>query len=234
MRLYDSFWRLCFFSFQQTFATERHATNDREISDPPAQRRIGFSRCALSFAACLLPLLLIGWTLCNAPAVAQSAYPFVQNDIGAPGAAGAYSAGPPTFQVDGAGTGITGSVDHFTYVNTPASTANIEIRAKVSSLAPIPPNVTYSNYATAGLMVRNSTMANSPHAFVSVSPANGINFTTRNQSGAVSTTTLGPSIAAPVWLRLVVSGTSVAGYYTSDPNGISNWTLVGKTCLSGR
>lgn len=161
---------------------------------------------------------------------AESAYPLVQTDIGSTGATGAYSAGPPTFIVDGSGTGFDGAVDGFTYVSTSAS-GNIEIRAKVTSLAPIPPESTYSSYASCGLMVRSSTAANSPLAYVSVSPANGVNFTARTQPGTVSNTTLGPSVAAPVWLRLVVSGTTIAGYYTTDANGISNWVLAGKTTM---
>jgi hypothetical protein len=82
-----------------------------------------------------------------------------------------------------------------------------------------------SNYAVAGLMIRDSLNANAAQAVVGVSPMNGVNFTYRATDGGSSNTMLGPSIAAPIWLRIVRSQSSIAGYQSSD--GIS-WQLVGE------
>ncbi len=144
---------------------------------------------------------------------------WTQTDIGGTGATGTYSYSSGTYTIAGAGTGIGGTADSFSYVSTP-TTGNIEMIAKVTS------QTNTNNYAVSGLMMRDSLNANGAGAVIGVSPANGVNFTFRTTDGATSTTMLGPSIAAPVWLRLVHSGSSFAGYQSSD--GIS-WTLVGSS-----
>lgn len=87
-----------------------------------------------------------------------------------------------------------------------------------------------NDYAPAGLSIRQDiTNAGAAHASVVVTPKNGVNFLTRSQLDGATTTTLGPSVASPVWLRIVKSGQSVAGFQSD--NGYS-WQLVGKTQLA--
>ena len=171
------------------------------------------------FRQVLLATLLVMASV--VPALAQVAS-FTQTDIGSPGATGTYAYSSGTYTVSGAGTGIGGTSDSFTYVNANVN-GNIEIVAKVNS------QTNTSNYATAGLMIRDSLNANAANAMISVSPANGVNFTARTTDGGTSTTTLGPTVAAPVFLRLVRSRTSIAGY--ESPDGV-NWTQVGSSTIT--
>ena len=164
----------------------------------------------------LLAVLAIA---CASPALAQIANLTVTN-IGS-GSGGTYN--PSTGGLSGTGIGITGTTDNFVFANTP-TTSNIEIEANVSALS----GTSLSGYSVAGLMVRDSLAPNAATALVSVSPANGVNFTVRTADGAAATTTLGPTLTGPIYLRLVVSGTSVAAYESSDN---SNWVLVGRSTI---
>ncbi len=163
-------------------------------------------------AAALLALML---QFLHVAAYAQ-VVSWTQTDINT-GATGTYSYSAGTYTIAGAGSGIGGTSDGFTYVEAPAS-GNLELIAKVNS------QTNTSNYAQCGLMIRNGLTSGAAHATVAVSIANGANFTCRTSSGGSSSTTLGPSITAPTWLRLVKSGSNFAGYQSSD--GI-NWTLLG-------
>lgn len=164
--------------------------------------------------ALLSAMLLVG--LC---CTASNAVPVFQiSDIGSTGATGTYSYSAGTYTVAGAGTGIGGTSDSFSYASLQTS-GNIELVAKVAS------QTNTSNYAVAGLMMRDSLNANGASAVIGVSPANGVNFTYRATAGGPSTTMLGPSIAVPVYLRIVRSQSSIAGYQSND--GIS-WQLVGE------
>ena len=116
------------------------------------------------------------------------------------------------YTIAGAGSGIGGTSDSFSYAST-TSTGNIELIGKVATQT----GTSLSPYATAGFMLRaaptgTQTADKTANAFVSVSPRNGVNFTTRTSYGATSSTTLGPSLVVPVWVRLVVSQTSVAAF----------------------
>jgi hypothetical protein len=141
---------------------------------------------------------------------------FTVSEIGS--VAGSFSESSGTYTVSGTGSGVVGVSDSLAFVNQPAS-GNIEIIANVTA------QTGTNAYAISGLMIRDSqTAVDGQCALVSVSPQNGVNFSFRTADGMTATTTLGPSIATPVWLRLVVSQTSVAGY--QSPDGTA-WELVG-------
>ena len=123
-----------------------------------------------------------------------------------------------TFRVGAAGSGISGSADSIGYVYSSAS-GNTELISKVTW------NVSPStSYGIAGLVFRESLDANAQEASITVSQGNGVNFTVRSQTGGTIKTTLGPALTAPIYLRLVRSGSSIAGYQSSDR---INWQLVG-------
>jgi hypothetical protein len=153
-----------------------------------------------------------------APAHAQIAN-LTQTEIGSPGATQAYTYSSGTYTIYGAGSGVGNASDSFCFVNTP-TTGNIELVGRVAS------QTNTNAFAPSGFMMRASLAANSAQATIAVTPQNGVVFTARTETGAIATTTLGPSVAAPVWLRLVRSGTSFAGYESAD--GLS-WTLVGSS-----
>ncbi|MDX2548870.1 DUF1349 domain-containing protein [Streptomyces sp. WI04-05B] len=93
-----------------------------------------------------------------------------------------------------------------------------------------------NSWSKAGLMLRNSvTSAGSSTGYVvlAATPANGIALSyDSNSDGYLDANVLktGSSAIAPVWLRLVRSGTSVTGSYSADG---TTWTAVGTATLTG-
>ncbi|MBW8782031.1 MAG: chitobiase/beta-hexosaminidase C-terminal domain-containing protein, partial [Verrucomicrobia bacterium] len=149
---------------------------------------------------------------------------WIWQDVGSVGLPGvsSYDGSTDTFTLQGSGAGVSGTADGFHFDYFPVS-GNIEIIARIAS------QTNTSNYAQAGLMIRSSLSATSSHALIAVSPANGVNFSWRAVSGQAGNTTLGPAIKAPTWVRLVRSGSTLAGYQSSD--GVA-WTLVGQISAS--
>lgn len=80
-------------------------------------------------------------------------------------------------------------------------------------------------WSKAGLMFRESTAAGSPHAFIYLTPFNGVGVHARATSNGTTTNTAGPWWAsAPYWLRLVRGGNTFSAYASTD--GVT-WSLVG-------
>jgi hypothetical protein len=100
---------------------------------------------------------------------------------------------------------------------------NGEIRARVATVGNTDP------WAKAGVMFRESFAANAKHAFMLLSPGNGLAFQRRISPGGTSTNTGGGAATAPRWVRLVRSGSTFTAY--SSTNGTS-WTTVGSDTIS--
>lgn len=169
----------------------------------------------------ILSILVIGTGILASPSYAQAQIANLhQDEIGSPGASQNYTYSSGTYTIYGAGSGISGTSDSFCFVNTP-TTGNVEIVGRVAS------QTNTNSFAPSGFMMRASqNIANSAQATIAVTPQNGVVFTSRTEAGALATTTLGASVAAPVYLRLVRSGNSFAGYYSTDS---ISWTLVGSS-----
>jgi beta-xylosidase len=74
-------------------------------------------------------------------------------------------------------------------------------------------------------MIRETLNADSKHAFVAVTPNNGIIFQTRSGTAGSSVNAMTiTGLTAPYWVKLVQTGNSFAGYYSY--NG-SAWTQMG-------
>ncbi|MBB6421114.1 DUF1349 domain-containing protein, partial [Streptomyces sp. AK010] len=93
-----------------------------------------------------------------------------------------------------------------------------------------------NNWAKAGLMLRNNIASAGPstgYLVLATTPGNGIALSSdSNGDGYLDTNThkTGSATVAPVWLRLVRSGTSVTGSYSADG---TTWTTVGTATLTG-
>ncbi|MCX5269460.1 DUF1349 domain-containing protein [Streptomyces sp. NBC_00199] len=91
-------------------------------------------------------------------------------------------------------------------------------------------------WGKAGLMLRNSIPgAGSSTGYVSiaVTPSNGVSLQWDSDSDGYANTNAtktGTAAIAPVWLRLVRSGTTVTGSYSADG---TTWTTVGTATLTG-
>jgi hypothetical protein len=166
----------------------------------------------------LLVLGLLGGILC--PPIVSADDVWESIDLGTVEISGTSSYDVPTdtFTLEGAGTGFVGTSDsgHFLYTTGQGS---CEVIARVVSVDNTSP------YATAGLMLRSGTGANSAMAYISVSPMAGIRFTARTGSGSPALVTLGPVTSAPVWLRIRKAGNWISGYTSQD--GLS-WSLAGE------
>lgn len=151
-----------------------------------------------AFLVIILPLIFAS------PASAQ-VLPFSASDLGSTGATGTYGFSSGTYTVAGAGSSIGGTSDSFCYASAPTS-GNIEIISRVNTQTNTNP------YATSGLMMRSSLNANSVNAYISVSPSNGCNFSSRASTAGATSTTYGPTVAAPTYIRLVRSANTFSGY----------------------
>ncbi|NOY13182.1 MAG: CxxxxCH/CxxCH domain-containing protein, partial [Deltaproteobacteria bacterium] len=123
----------------------------------------------------------------------------------------------------GGGLDIWGTSDIFTYLYQGGKSGDFTIDVKVESIQ------NTNAWAKAGIMVRQSLAANSPHAMIVITPGNGVAFQRRVLSGGTSYSTSAAGQSVPKWLRLKRSGNSFYGYYSN--NG-SDWVLVGSDTVN--
>jgi len=147
--------------------------------------------------------------------------PWLNADIGSPGAAGssAYSSG--TFSLSGAGSGAYYVPDSFQFAYQTVS-GDCSIVAKVVTQANSSP------YAHAGVIIRDSLANNAGFADLTLYPNGGGSlFQYRPDSGSAST--LSGAGTAPYWVKLTRSGAVFTGFIS--PDGIT-WTQLGSTSLT--
>ncbi len=143
---------------------------------------------------------------------------WADTDVGAPGAAGNVVFANNALTVSGSGADVWGNSDQFNFVYQPL-TGNGTIVAKVVAQG----NTSAS--AKAGVMIRNSLNPTSAYAYAFVTPTAGLKLEGRLTDGAVAGgagVTVGG--AAPYWVKLVRTGSSIAGSISTD--GV-NFTSVG-------
>jgi hypothetical protein len=142
-------------------------------------------------------------------------------DIGNVGQPGSASLSNGTWTVQGSGADIWNTTDGFRFAYRSLS-GDGEIVARVTSVG------NTDGWAKAGVMIRESLTADSPHAMVVVTSGNGVAFQRRTTAGASSLHTSGTNAAAPYWVKLVRTGSTVTGYQSAD--GV-NWTLIGSETI---
>jgi len=147
---------------------------------------------------------------------ASSADSLTATDIGGALPAGSSTQSGGVWTVVGGGTDIWGSADSFHFAHQNLN-GDGEIVARVTGVQATHP------WAKAGVMIRETTAANSRHALVAVTAGRGVAFQRRLTTGGGSVHTAGSLVAAPRWVRLVRQGNLFSGYESSD--GV-NWTLV--------
>jgi regulation of enolase protein 1 (concanavalin A-like superfamily) len=124
------------------------------------------------------------------------------------------------WRVGGSGSDIGGTSDMFRFAYTNL-TGDGSIVARVT-------NVENTNAsAKAGVMIRESTAANSRFAFMALTPTAAI-FQSRTSTGGSASSTNGTG-AFPFWVRLTRTGNSITGAVSS--NGTS-WTNVATATVS--
>jgi len=143
-------------------------------------------------------------------------------DVGSVGRAGSTSLSGGVYTVVGSGADIWNTADgfHFAYR---ALNGNGELVARVTAVGNTDP------WAKAGVMIRETLSANSKHAMMVLTPGNGAAFQQRTAAGGASTHTTGGAAGAPLWVRIVRSGSTLTGYRSADG---ATWTQVGSATVS--
>jgi hypothetical protein len=158
------------------------------------------------------------------------AYGWSHADVGSVGAAGSASHDGFVWNgegltVSGSGADIWGTADQFHYA-WQTITGDFEIETRVASIQPVNP------WTKAGLMIRASALdPSSPHASIFATPGKGVAFQRRASEGAVSVSTPGGGLTAPMWLRMVRQGTVLTAYYKKAL--ADQWTLLGQQTIAG-
>jgi hypothetical protein len=150
--------------------------------------------------------------------------PWTSSDVGSAGTAGVSSYSNGTFYVAGAGADIWGATDAFQFVSQPLP-ADGSIVVQLDGISP-----TLSPFAKAGVMIRQSTSADSPHVLLDVKPDGGIEFMTRTTTGGSTQFIAGATTTGRPWLRLIRSGAIVEAAISQDG---ANWTSLGSATLAG-
>ncbi|PTY01630.1 hypothetical protein DB346_12900 [Verrucomicrobia bacterium LW23] len=150
--------------------------------------------------------------------------PWTFGDVGAVGAPGfvEHATGGP-FTVHGSGADIWGAADGFALLKQPL-VGNGEITARVASLTAA------NTWAKAGVMLRASEGAGSPHAMVALTPGNGVAFQRRRTEGGASISTSNAALTGPVWVRLRRTGDLISAW--TSPDG-ATWALLGSDRIAG-
>jgi len=148
--------------------------------------------------------------------------PWQNQDVGSTGQAGLSTFNAGTFTIRGAGADIWGSSDAFQFAYQTLN-GDGQIVARVSTIQ------NTNSFAKAGIMLRGSVAANSQHVILDLRPTGDIEFMTRSANGGSTNWLSGAVQAAPVWLKLSVSGSTVTGSVST--NG-STWTQVGTTTIA--
>jgi hypothetical protein len=143
--------------------------------------------------------------------------PWTSADIGAVGAAGGATHNGGVFTILGSGADIWSGSDEFRYVSQ-AATGDCSIVARVASMT------NTNSQAKAGIMIRESSAANSRYVGVFVTPGAGLRFQRRSSTGGNTSNTTVSGVSAPRYIRLTRAGNVFTAHYSA--NGTA-WTQIG-------
>lgn len=182
----------------------------------PLEAGTGNLRLYVESGGCKVDYLNIDYTL------KPISLPWQQKDIGATAAAGNAGVRGQTFIVTGSGSDVWDTSDEFHFVYQEIS-GDLEIQAKVASMT-----ITDA-WAKAGVMIRNTLDANSIHAMMVMSAANGVAFQRRTSTGGTSSHSAGTNTTVPYLVKLTRSGNRLTAYESETG---TNWTQVGVATIS--
>jgi glucosylceramidase len=143
---------------------------------------------------------------------------WINRDIGSVGFPGSATWNAGTYTIQASGSTVWGSADGFNYSYTPVN-GDGSMTLRVDSLVN-----TDTFAAKAGLMFRASDAANAAYAFLAVTPGGGVKFEFRAATGAAAASQGTAAGAAPRWLRLAKTGSSITASVSADGNA---WSTVG-------
>jgi regulation of enolase protein 1 (concanavalin A-like superfamily) len=135
---------------------------------------------------------------------------------------GATLYGNNTFTVKGGGIDIGGTADQFHFANRTLSGSG-QVVARLTGMG------NTSSTAKAGVMIRESTRADSRMAALMITPTGSLISIVRSSTGSTATVTTLATRTLPQWLKIVRSGSTFT--FHASANGTS-WTQVGSASIS--
>ena len=157
-------------------------------------------------------------TVTAAASVPAPAAVWAHRDVGVTGLTGNATGADSSYSVTGSGADVWGTADAFHYVYSTLS-GNGTIVARVTAV-----QSDVNAWVKAGVMIRESLTADSPHGFMLMSAAKGAAFQRRRARADTSVGTAGTLSGAPRWVKLQRSGDQFTAFESTD--GVA-WTLVG-------
>jgi regulation of enolase protein 1 (concanavalin A-like superfamily) len=150
--------------------------------------------------------------------------PWANADIGAVGKTGTslYESSTGAVLVSGAGSDVWGTADSLQFAYR-AMTGDGWIAARVVSMT------NANNYSKAGVMFRETLDPASVNAFLEVSLGQGTLFSRRKTPAATTSSTAGPVVTPPYWVKLERIGSLFNSYVSSDG---ATWTAVGSQTIT--
>ncbi|MGI2295089.1 endo-1,4-beta-xylanase [Paenibacillus sp. GXUN7292] len=142
--------------------------------------------------------------------------PWTAASIGSGTSSSQYDAANDSFTVKSTGTDIWGTSDAMHYIYQPLN-GDGHLMAKVAGMTDV------SEWAKAGVMIRESIAANAAHADMMMTP-NVASFQFREQMEGSTADTTRPG-TLPAWVKIVRTGDTFIGFVSSDG---SEWTKVGE------
>jgi Glucose/sorbosone dehydrogenases len=158
-----------------------------------------------------------------ASATTAAAPSWSSGDIGAVAAAGSFTDNGTSLTITGSGADIWGTADEFQFAYRPLD-GDGTMTVRVT-------NLTSGNiWSKVGLMVRESTAANSRHGTMFLGAGKGASFQYRTNNGGTSAGDNGDNVLTiPRWIRVERAGSIVRGFFSAD--GVT-WTQRGTVTLT--
>jgi hypothetical protein len=148
--------------------------------------------------------------------------PWTPKDIGTCYKTGGSSYSAGCFTLKGCGDDIWNAYDSCHFAYQPAS-GDCTVVARVTGVENCDP------WAKAGVCIRETLDGGSKHASIFLTPGNGAAFQCRTATGGTSSNNNVTGPCAPYWVKIVRSGSTFTGYYST--NG-STWTSCGSTTIT--
>ncbi|GHO87884.1 hypothetical protein [Dictyobacter formicarum] len=143
-------------------------------------------------------------------------------DIGQPALAGSQSLSGGTWTIQGAGNDIWSGSDQFHFVWQ-------SLAADGSASAHVLSQTVTSDWAKAGVMLRQSSNPGSAYYLVAMTPNHGINVQYRTAQGAGAQQLVAVAGTVPAYLKAARSGTTYTAYTSSDGN---SWTAISGSSIT--
>jgi endonuclease/exonuclease/phosphatase (EEP) superfamily protein YafD len=161
-----------------------------------------------------------GGSAASTVSLTVTARTWIDADVGAVGVAGSFAQNGGVFSVRASGLETVATDDAFHYVYQQLS-GDGQIIARVSSIQ------NTSDWAEAGVMIRESLASNSRYVQMMVTQIDRCKFRRRySAGGSVTSSGLSPGsgMRLPQWLKLVRQGNTFTGYRSDDG---ANWIVIG-------